>query len=131
MEVRNADKQRLLLVEDEEGIVSLLEETLRDAGFELEVTKGRFPGAHHFRKAETKTLCGVITDINLGEGPDGWQVARHARELSSQIPVVYMSGGSGHEWTSHGVPNSTMVSKPFAAISAHADRSGCGDNRPA
>src|SRR4051812_13854647 len=39
IEVRNADKQRLLLVEDEEGIVSLLEETLRDAGFELEVAK--------------------------------------------------------------------------------------------
>jgi|SRR4051794_22815083 DNA-binding response OmpR family regulator len=104
---------RLLLVEDEEGIVFLLEETLRDAGFELEVAKSGSE-ALTILEAETKTLCGVITDINLGEGPDGWQVARHARELSSQIPVVYMSGGSGHEWTSHGVPNSTMVSKPFA-----------------
>jgi len=90
-----------------------LEETLRDAGFELEVAKSGSQ-ALTILEAETKTLCGVITDINLGEGPDGWQVARHARELSSQIPVVYMSGGSGHEWTSHGVPNSTMVSKPFA-----------------
>jgi DNA-binding response OmpR family regulator len=104
---------RLLLVEDEEGIVSLLEETLRDAGFELEVAKSGSE-ALTILETETKPLCGVITDINLGEGPDGWQVARHARELSSQIPVVYMSGGSGHEWTSHGVPNSTMVSKPFA-----------------
>ena len=104
---------RLLLVEDEEGIVFLLEETLRDAGFELEVAKSGSQ-ALTILEAETKTLCGVITDNNLGEGPDGWQVARHARELSSQIPVVYMSGGSGHEWTSHGVPNSTMVSKPFA-----------------
>jgi len=30
------------------------------------------------------------------------------------IPIVYMSGASGHEWTSHGVPNSVLIAKPFA-----------------
>jgi DNA-binding response OmpR family regulator len=57
---------------------------------------------------------GLITDINLGKGPDGWDVARHARELIPALPVVYMSGASAHEWTSHGVPHSVFIAKPFA-----------------
>lgn len=31
-----------------------------------------------------------------------------------EIPIVYMSGASGHGWTSHGVPNSVLIAKPFA-----------------
>ena len=53
-------------------------------------------------------------DIRLGAGPDGWAVARRARELVPTMPVVYMSGDSSPEWSSKGVPNSLMVAKPFA-----------------
>ena len=54
-----------------------------------------------------------MTDINLGPGPNGWAVVRHARELAPEMPVVYMSGDSGAEWASKGVPHSVMVPKPF------------------
>ena len=30
------------------------------------------------------------------------------------MPVVYMTGGSGHDWEAEGVPNSILVPKPFA-----------------
>ncbi len=30
------------------------------------------------------------------------------------IPIVDMSGASGHDWTSHGVPNSVLIAKAFA-----------------
>ena len=60
------------------------------------------------------TFRGLVTDINLGTGPDGWAVARIAREVTPGLPVVYLSGASGHQWTSHGVPQSVMVAKPFA-----------------
>ena len=56
----------------------------------------------------------MITDIRLSAGPDGWAVARRARELVPNMPVVYMSGDSSQEWSSKGVPNSLMVAKPFA-----------------
>lgn len=57
----------------------------------------------------------LVTDINLGRGTvDGWEIARHAREVDPKIPVVYMSGDSGGNWASKGVPNSVMLSKPFA-----------------
>ena len=57
----------------------------------------------------------LVTDINLGrEKLDGWEVARHAREIDPAFPVVYMSGDSAEDWASKGVPNSIMLAKPFA-----------------
>lgn len=61
-----------------------------------------------------EVIRGLITDIDLGKGPDGWDVARHARELLPDLPIVYMSGRNGQEWTSHGVPKSVFLTKPFA-----------------
>jgi DNA-binding response OmpR family regulator len=56
----------------------------------------------------------VLTDIKIGGDLDGWDVARHARELKPEIPVIYISGDSTHEWPVKGVPGSVMVAKPFA-----------------
>jgi DNA-binding response OmpR family regulator len=30
------------------------------------------------------------------------------------MPVIYMTGTHGEEWTSKGVPNSVLLAKPFA-----------------
>ena len=57
----------------------------------------------------------LITDIRLASSPiTGWDVARRARELQPDLPVVYITGDSGHHWNSEGVPNSVLVMKPFA-----------------
>jgi DNA-binding response OmpR family regulator len=55
----------------------------------------------------------LITDIQLGTGPNGWEVGRRAREVVPGLPVVYMSGDSAHDWTAQGVPESVMLQKPF------------------
>ena len=56
-----------------------------------------------------------MTDINLGgDKLSGWEVARHAREINPDFPVIYMSGDSAEEWASQGVPRSIMLAKPFA-----------------
>lgn len=91
----------------------MLQEILEDGGYQLILAKD---GKEAITSLEQQSdgLRGLITDIDLGQGPDGWDVARRARELKPEISVVYMSGASAHEWVSHGVPNSTMVSKPFA-----------------
>ena len=103
----------LFLVEDDALIRDLLEASLTDAGFEVvEVSCGTKALAHF--DADAARFRAVITDIRLGAGPDGWAVARRARELVPTMPVVYMSGDSSHEWSSKGVPNSLMVAKPFA-----------------
>ena len=61
------------------------------------------------------SVAGLVTDIDLGAGPHGWDVAQRARELNPLIPIVYMSGHQVIEHASRGVPASLMVQKPFAA----------------
>ena len=41
-------------------------------------------------------------------------MARKARELNPTIPVIYVSGKDGHDWSAQGVPQSVMIAKPFA-----------------
>lgn len=113
----------LLIVEDEDEVRSLLEEALRDSGFEVELAKDG-SSALAFLETRSDSLRGLVTDINLGAGPDGWEVARRGRELIPDLPVVYMSGAAGHEWSSKGVPHSTLVIKPFAAAQIIAAISG-------
>ena len=102
----------LLLVEDEALIRMFLQDELTEAGFELVAATN---GATALAELETEAarFHGVVTDIRLGRGPDGWEIARRARELVPEMPVVYISGDSAHEWSVKGVPNSMMVSKPF------------------
>lgn len=109
-----ADKIVLLLVEDEALILHTLEDVLTDAGFEV-VTA--IDGAEAVAALDDKdrALAGLITDIRIGDGINGWDVARHARELAPSFPVVYMSGDSAADWPSQGVPNSAMLQKPFAS----------------
>jgi DNA-binding response OmpR family regulator len=108
----------LLYVEDEFLIQERVAGALRDAGFSV-VTANSGTDAVKILETATEPFRGLITDINLGEGLDGWEVARRARQLVDAMPVVYVSGASQHDWTSQGGPQSAMVAKPFAP---HADR---------
>jgi len=105
----------LLLVEDEALIRDLLEVALHDAGFELAIAPEGTKALAELDVDATRFRA-VITDVKLGPGPDGWDVARRARELVPDMPVVYMSGDSANDWASKGVPNSIMVAKPFAPV---------------
>jgi len=102
----------LLYVEDEALIQHMLVADLEEAGFHV-IMSSNGSDALSLLEARSDELNGLITDINLGSGPDGWEVARKARELRSGLPVVYVSAASEHEWTSQGVPASVMISKPF------------------
>jgi len=66
-------------------------------------------------EADASRFRGLIADINLGKGPDGWEVARRGRELIPDLPVLYISAHAATDWPSKGVPNSLIVSKPFAS----------------
>lgn len=104
----------LLYVEDDLLIRETIVESLEEAGFKLLVADCG-EQAVQLLVAHTADLRGLITDVNLGDGPDGWAIAREARQLIAGLPVVYVSGASDHEWTSEGVPGSTIITKPFAA----------------
>jgi len=104
---------RVLLADDEILIRDLVQEALEEAGFAVEVAAAGDEAVESLRAAEGDFRA-LVTDINFGGEPTGWQVATLARELNPSMGVVYMTGDSAHEWTSQGVPLSTVVTKPFA-----------------
>ena len=57
----------------------------------------------------------LVTDINLVGRIDGWEVARRAREIDPAFPILYITGTDADRWPSHGVPNSVLLTKPFAS----------------
>lgn len=102
----------LLYVEDEALVQDMLVIDLEEAGFFV-IAAASGSQALDLLEKQASEIQGLVTDVNLGDGPDGWDVARRARELVSGLPVVYVSAASEHGWTSHGVPNSLMITKPF------------------
>ena len=103
----------ILVVEDDQLIQSLVEETLGDGGFETAIAASGEEALSLLQDHKGKYRA-LVTDINLTGTMDGWEVARHAREIEPDFPVVYMSGAAAADWTSKGVPNSIMLAKPFA-----------------
>jgi len=103
----------ILVVEDEEPIQHLLVDAFEDGGFAVEVaaTGARAVKMLRERASEYQAL---VSDINLPGRLSGWDVARVAREANEDIPVIYITGDSAHEWASKGVPNSILIMKPFA-----------------
>jgi DNA-binding response OmpR family regulator len=104
----------ILVVEDDQLVQSVVEESLTDGGFEVVIASSGENAVELLDASEGKYRA-LVTDINLGrDNTDGWDVARHAREIDPHFPVIYMSGKDADEWASKGVPNSIMLAKPFA-----------------
>jgi DNA-binding response OmpR family regulator len=102
----------VLVVEDDPLLLDDVVATIEEAGFTVKTAS---TGTDALRILENlDALRAVLTDIDLGGDTTGWQVARKARELVADIPIIYMTGGHADEWTVHGVPNSVLVKKPFA-----------------
>lgn len=107
-----AEVAPILVVEDEPMIRMNLVETLHDGGFTTEECGDGKAACQCIDKCAE--MQGLITDIRLGDGPNGWDVARHARRRFPHIAVLYVTGDSVAEWTSEGVPNSLIMQKPYA-----------------
>ena len=103
----------VLIAEDQAEIGEVLKDSFEDGGYDvlLAVTAEEALAALDARREEVRAL---VTDIKLGSSTTGWDVARHARELKPEMPVVYMTGSESSDWPSLGVPNSILVPKPFA-----------------
>ena len=108
------EHRTILFVEDEPLLGELMTEALTDKGFDVEVA----PDAGHALRyllsgAEVDVL---FTDIDLGEGMDGATLARLAREMRPQLPVVYASGrrsvGAARHRPGLGVPAQAVFAQP-------------------
>ena len=103
----------LLLVEDDPAAGNELQRALQQAGFRVILVQSGDKATSTFDE-NAGEIGGLITDVKLGGNVSGWDVARHAREVNQDLPVVYVTGFFVEDWASQGVPKSILVQKPFA-----------------
>jgi CheY-like chemotaxis protein len=105
----------VLLVEDEPLVLLVAQDALEAGGYTV-LPAQSVSEAVEVLEQRSSELAGLVTDIRLPGGSDGWDLARRARELSAHLPVVYVTGDSAADWPVKGVPNSVVIQKPYAAI---------------
>ena len=100
----------ILLVEDQPLLAMLAQSALEEAGYEVALATN---GEHALEALDSGLkLTALVTDIRLGRGPNGWQLAQQARRHDPALHVIYMSGDPEQDSTC-AVPRSVMLSKPL------------------
>lgn len=103
----------VFIVEDDLLVADVLEHTLSEAGFCCVTAHSGEEGMLLFEERGDDCRA-LVTDVNLGGKATGWDVARAARVKFPNLPVIYVTGDSSHEWAANGVPDSLLISKPYA-----------------
>jgi DNA-binding response OmpR family regulator len=104
---------RVLVVEDEAPICILIEDALSNGGFEACSVHSGEAALSIFRDGRERCRA-LLTDVNLGDGISGWELARQIREITPGFPVAYMTAASARDWKSQSVVGSVLIEKPFA-----------------
>ncbi len=113
MTTASAPPVLILFVDDEPLIFETVKETLEDGGFTVRPEHTADAALQALEECGGQ-LAGLITDVNLGSKVTGWDIAKRARELRPDLPIVYTSGFAAGDWSVQGVPHSLVVPKPFA-----------------
>lgn len=106
-------KPLILVVEDEHLVRELMLITLSEAGFDTLDTASGLDAIRLLRERDGD-IRGLVTDVNLGRPPNGWEVAIFAREQRKDLAVLYLTGDSAGQWRNRGVAGSRLIEKPFS-----------------
>src|SRR5215213_3971125 len=85
-----AQGSRVLLVEDEFLLADMVAEVLAEHGFEVFTAASAGDALRHLTCGSACDI--LLTDIKLAGSIDGTALARLARALRPDLPVVYASG---------------------------------------
>jgi CheY-like chemotaxis protein len=102
----------ILVVEDDALPRLDLVETLSDAGYKVLEASNAHQALDYLR--DRRPIDVLITDIDLGAGPTGWDVAETFRAAYSDIPIIYVSGVAGDRRRK--VPGSVFFGKPCRTL---------------
>jgi DNA-binding NtrC family response regulator len=80
--------KRVLLVDDEPGILRMFRTALQHAGFDIEEASNGHLALERLEKASFDV---VVSDINM-PGRDGFELLRGVRERYPDLPVILMTG---------------------------------------
>jgi two-component system cell cycle sensor histidine kinase/response regulator CckA len=104
-------RANVLLVEDEPLISGVTAEALEEQGFAVETVSNADDALRRIGSGSPVDI--LFTDVILAGGMDGATLARRARELWPDLPVIYTSG---RQSVIHGldpVEGAMFVPKPY------------------
>ncbi len=103
---------RVLIVEDEQRLSSVIKKGLTEDGFAVDVA---FNGEDGLYLAETETYDAIVLDIMLPK-IDGLEVCRHLRSQSIRTPILMLTAKTTIEDKVAGLDNGAddYMTKPFA-----------------
>ena len=107
------DPPLILIVEDDALVQLVAIDLLEEQGFRIQAASSAEEAVHALQSRRDK-IDVLFTDINLGPGPNGFELARRARELRPEIRIVYASGAPQKDRTAQEAPGSAYLQKPYA-----------------
>jgi len=87
------DKKRILVVEDDEEMRSLLKDFFTEEGFETDSVSN---GSEAFRKLVKESFVLVITDIRM-PGLTGLDILPGIRKLQPEVPIIVITAFGSEE----------------------------------
>jgi DNA-binding response OmpR family regulator len=103
--------QQILFVDDDVLISYSSCLFLRDRGFRVMQADSACAAATVLD--QLPYLSGLVTDIDLGAGEDGFDLARRMRAAYPGAPVVFVSGTASLRHAAEGVEGSVFIGKPY------------------
>ena len=102
----------ILLVEDLPSEREILATAFEHRGVRVTAAGSDAEAYDAIRGAPFKDIAAVVTDVNLGRGTTGFDVARAARAARPDLAVIYMTGYD-LETAPHEVPDCLTLHKPL------------------
>ncbi|MGI5917350.1 MAG: PAS domain S-box protein, partial [Anaerolineae bacterium] len=111
--VLRGEGERILVVEDEEGVRGLVAHTLRELGYVV-VEASQATAALDIHASCGGEIDLVLTDIVM-PGMSGPEMVVELHKRQRNLPVLYMSGHTHETMLRYGIPESgiPLVQKPF------------------
>jgi two-component system cell cycle sensor histidine kinase/response regulator CckA len=110
---RSSGSETILLVEDEEGVRSLMARTLREQGFDVVAAPNGFEALDiATRHARPPDL--LVTDVVM-PGMSGRELANALRQIYPTLKVLFVSGYTDDSLLKRGVMEAreALLAKPF------------------
>jgi signal transduction histidine kinase len=107
--LRRGEGETILVVEDNPSVALATAEVVRSLGYRPVTASD---GRSALGELERMHIALLLTDIVLGKGMSGFELASAARERRSDLPVIFVSGFVNQAPTPDALRNATLLAKP-------------------